>query len=622
MTLPLFAAAACGFLALGRVPPPAQSPAIILRARSDHALRVTLPPRSAIPRPWRRAAADPPDGKRGMVPTESALAVFLSYSTISAGWYLVGMAIVLAGPMSSIPIPRAASGVRLASGRSVWRLAAARLAGAWAMTFAASQVTTPWRGAGAVALTPAVRRVLGATRRALRVSGVVIPAALYMGSLALVFVSGLGLLGARELGALGGVSFSLGTTPLLSLAALAAFALRNSRAGAAISPPMLAFIFALGLGNAGMLPPAHESYDLCASVALPLSVALGLMSAAAPTAEAAEAGSVVGQSPANAPMRPMLLAFGAGTIGTILGALAAFKIVFSCGLLARPAAATATALMCATYVGGSANFFGVATATQAAARFPALVPSLLAADLALMGVYLIGLAAVAKSTWLTRAFPEPESRVESEPATPSLDVASSSPSLATVSPLQRVAAVSGTAVLAAILCVACLALERACGLPGSGVVALSCSSSVLGAALSRLRPVLAASAASPVRGLSLLLSCLFLASIGATARLAELIAAGPAAATVAATVLTIHCAVMLGVVALCNRSRRLPPVSAAQLVLASNANVGGAGTAVAMAGAMGWSKLVAPAAVCGAVGYSCATAIGVALHALLGAGSS
>ena len=44
---------------------------------------------------------------------------------------------------------------------------------------------------------------------------------------------------------------------------------------------MLAFIFALGLGNAGMLPPAHESYDLCASVALPLSVALGLMSAAA-----------------------------------------------------------------------------------------------------------------------------------------------------------------------------------------------------------------------------------------------------------------------------------------------------------------------------------------------------
>ena len=153
-------------------------------------------------------------------------------------------------------------------------------------------------------------------------------------------------------------------------------------------------------------------------------------------------------------------------------------------------------------------------------------------------------------------------------------------------------------------------------------MALSCSASVLGTALARLRPVLAASAASPVRGLSLLLSCLFLASIGATARLAELIAAGPAAATVAATVLTIHCAVMLGVVALCNRSRRLPPVSAAQLVLASNANVGGAGTAVAMAGAMGWSKLVAPAAVCGAVGYSCATALGVGLHALLGAGSS
>ena len=38
----------------------------------------------------------------------------------------------------------------------------------------------------------------------------------------------------------------------------------------------------------------------------------------------------------------------------------------------------AAALLCATYVGGSANFFGVAAATDAASRFPALVPSLLA----------------------------------------------------------------------------------------------------------------------------------------------------------------------------------------------------------------------------------------------------
>ena len=44
-------------------------------------------------------------------------------------------------------------------------------------------------------------------------------------------------------------------------------------------------------------------------------------------------------------------------------------------------------------MGGSANFFGVAAATHAAARHPGLLPSLLAADLALMGVYLLLLTA-------------------------------------------------------------------------------------------------------------------------------------------------------------------------------------------------------------------------------------
>ena len=159
------------------------------------------------------------------------------------------------------------------------------------------------------------------------------------------------------------------------------------------------------------------------------------------------------------------------------------------------------------------------------------------------------------------------------------------------------------------------------------MVALSAGASALGGGLARWRPARAAASAPPLQAGALALGCLFLASVGAPARLAELLVAGPSAALVAATVLATHGAVLVGGAALCNRLRRAlrgraarlrpPRIDGASLVLASNANVGGAGTAVAMAGALGHSALIAPAAVCGAVGYACATALGVALHALL-----
>ena len=56
------------------------------------------------------------------------------------------------------------------------------------------------------------------------------------------------------------------------------------------------------------------------------------------------------------------------------------------------------------------------------------------------------------------------------------------------------------------------------------------------------------------------------------------------------------------------------------MLVASNANVGGVGTAIAMAGAMGWRRLVPPAALVGALGYALATPMGVGLEAALRGG--
>ena len=134
-------------------------------------------------------------------------------------------------------------------------------------------------------------------------------------------------------------------------------------------------------------------------------------------------------------------------------------------------------------------------------------------------------------------------------------------------------------------------------LPGAGTVFLSLAASAAASALAQRAPGAARLLAPPARDASLLLGCVFLASVGASARLAQLVSAGPAAVAFAATVLAAHCVLLFALALAANQLGAT--ISAPQLIVASNANVGGAGTAVAMANALGWTQLVAPAATCG-----------------------
>lgn len=403
--------------------------------------------------------------------------------------------------------------------------------------------------------------------------------------------------------------------PALSLAAstLTAYALKDSAVGRAISPPMLAFSAAMALSNGGAMPISHPLFDRCSTVGLPLAVALGLLSAGGDAAETGEPSATV--------LRPVLIAFALGALGTILGSMVAFAV----SRLGRDAAATAAGLMCATYIGGSANFFGVAAAIAAPERHPGLIPALLAADLALMGVYLLALTAAARAPWLQRLFPARHTIVEggaafdfvndeAEPLSSS-EIASRH-EIASLPPMRVAGFVAAIGALAMASCRAAVAFEAAVHTPGSGFIALSAACTVAGGTLRRRAPALASAIAAPLADASLVLFCAFLATVGASARLAELLVAGPAAAVFAATVLAVHSACMLLGVWLCNRVAGTH-ISLAQLIIASNANVGGVGTAIAMASAMGWRALVGPGAVVGAIGYAIATALGVTLRSAL-----
>ena len=94
--------------------------------------------------------------------------------------------------------------------------------------------------------------------------------------------------------------------------------------------------------------------------------------------------------------------------------------------------------------------------------------------------------------------------------------------------------------------------------------------------------------------------------IGASANIMVVLEFGPKLFGFAALILTIHLIFLLF-------GGWLFRLDLSELVIASNANMGGPTTAAAMAVARRWQTLVMPAILCGTLGYAIATFVGTAL---------
>jgi len=103
-----------------------------------------------------------------------------------------------------------------------------------------------------------------------------------------------------------------------------------------------------------------------------------------------------------------------------------------------------------------------------------------------------------------------------------------------------------------------------------------------------------------------LLMMVFFAVIGASANIGVVLREGPVLFVFAGLILTVHLLVILG-------AGKLFKLDLAEIVIASNANMGGPTTAAAMASARHWTALVTPAILCGTLGYAVATFIGAAV---------
>ena len=99
---------------------------------------------------------------------------------------------------------------------------------------------------------------------------------------------------------------------------------------------------------------------------------------------------------------------------------------------------------------------------------------------------------------------------------------------------------------------------------------------------------------------------IFLASVGATADIWQLIDIGPVLFVFASIIIIVHLVILFPV-------GRLLHIDLAEIAMASAVCIGGPSSAAALASAKGWKDLLIPGVLAGSLGYAIGSFIGVSV---------
>ncbi len=298
---------------------------------------------------------------------------------------------------------------------------------------------------------------------------------------------------------------------------------------------------------------------------------------------------------------PLLILFGVGALGTMLGVLAGLALVGWDAF--GPSSAALGGMFAATYIGGSANFNALALHYDLV-RQGTLYAGTMAVDAGLTALWMIATIAIPRA-W-------PRGRVRSAPSSPEPGAPAGTPpepdstsDAARVDPtdlgLLLLLGLAGLVVSDAI--VAALA-QRGVDVPGMLVL------TTLALVLAQI-PAVARLAGTNLLGMFAVQ--VFLATIGAYCDLSAVVELGDLGLRITAlatVVVGVHGAVVFGAAYVA----RLDPDLAA---VASQANIGGGTTALALARGLGRSDLVLPAILVGSVGTALGTFVGFGVAELL-----
>lgn len=356
---------------------------------------------------------------------------------------------------------------------------------------------------------------------------------------------------------------------ILFIVATLALRAGKTKWGAHISTAVIAILGTFGLSNLAIIPTSAPVYDLVWSYLVPVAIPLLLFQANL-SKILHEAG-------------PTLIAFIMGTIGTILGTLLAFHFI-----PLGEAGWKLAGVFGATYIGGSLNFMATAEAIQL--QSGDLLTASVAADNLMMTVYFLILLALPTVTWLSKWFvpTAPTDLVPTEslqPAKTHFDLFNLAKALT----------------LSLTICASGFGLADLIPIQGSAILIIT----VMVVTLATLLP----NQISAIQGadqIGILFMHLFFAVIGASANIMAVLKVGPILFLFAGFILLVHLLFIL-------ITGKLLKLKLNEILIASNANMGGPTTAAAMAAANQWENLVIPAILCGTLGYVIATFIGIGI---------
>ena len=378
--------------------------------------------------------------------------------------------------------------------------------------------------------------------------------------------------------------------------ALAMYLEQTKKWAANISGSIIVLVIALVLVNLRVIPTAASVFDdMVWGYAVPMAIPLLLLK--------------TNIKRIWTETHRLLAIFLIGSVGTICGVLAAYMLLSPF----VPSLAQAAAMMTGSYIGGGVNFTALADAFHADSS---LTSATTVADNLNMAIYFLVLIAFARNAFLRRHYPHPYS--DQAGGDKETTQAASYWKQKPIS-LRDIAIDLAYTVLVVTISRAlgrwCLAMIPQGGWFLSMLRTFFGSQYIWITTISMLFATFCSPQAERMSGaeeIGTYLIYLFFFAIGVPASIGAILRSAP--------LMLLFCLIIVLVNMLfCLIGGKLIGSSLEEILLASNANIGGPTTAAGMAISQGWTKLITPCMLVGTFGYVIGTYTGVIVGTLLGA---
>jgi len=349
---------------------------------------------------------------------------------------------------------------------------------------------------------------------------------------------------------------------VIFLAGLAFVLEQRTSIGKKLSGVVIAMFSMMVLANINIVPASAPSYDFVYKWIVPMAIPMFLFKA--------NVVSIIKET------GKTLIAFAIGCVGTIIGAVVMFFVLGK-----GPEMLKALGLFTATYIGGTINFVAISEILKLDGD---MLASAVAADNVVMAIVLIFLFAVPASKFAAKLFNFKEedyldSSIENEKK-----VIYAENIVYTLTISFVIAAVS--------MSISSTFLKNVPHILISTVITV-----ILATAFPKFFGKIQGS-----EEIGIFFMYLFFAVVGASARFDIILEKGMVLFAYASGTIIIHLIVLFSV-------GKLLKIPLPELLIASNANIGGPTTACGMAMAKKWNSLIVPAVLVGLTGYITATFI-------------